>query len=102
MAKQYYIDDHITMCYPYETSCIIRRYGVLNDIVGKRISQGEIDKVICEMITRHPYISGSMNLRIYAMWEDGNVSGYYHTLDFANDKHDRQHKEPLPAIRFEK
>lgn len=101
MAKQYYVDEHITICYPYETSCTIRRYGVLDGIIGERMSQSEIDKVICEMVTRHPYVSGSMRLHLAVMWEDGNVNGYYHIFDFANDRYAEQDKEPRPTIRYE-
>ena len=101
MAKQYYIDDHITMCYPYETSCAIKRFGVLDMLVGKRMSRDAIDRVICELVTRHPYVSGSMSLKLRVMWEDGNTRGYYHIFDFSNDRHGEQDKEPLPAIRYE-
>ena len=94
MKKQYYIDNTISLCYPYETSKLVKadEYGVLAEYVEKRMSRSEIDKVICEMIMRHPFIPGSMSLSVRVMWEYGYTTGYYHTFDFQNDNHDKQQR----------
>ena len=104
MAKQYYIDGHISICYPYEASKSIKSdtYGVLAEYVEKRMSRRGIDKIICEMIMRHPYVPGSMSLGIRVMWEDnsGRITGYYHTFDFQNDNYNKQQRTEK-SIRYE-
>ena len=98
--KKYYIDSHMTYCYPYETSQKVTEYGVLSKYIGKFFDRNEIDNIICELIMKHPYISHSMSLTIRVMWSDENVSGYYHILDFHNDNADNQRKTSL-QIKYE-
>lgn len=99
--KTYYIDDFITYCYPYETSKNTKEYGVLKEYIGKTFNRDEIDKIICELITRHPYIENSMYLDIRIMWKEGFASGYYHTFNFANDNDEKQ-KRGDTIIKYEK
>ena len=99
--KKYYIDDFITYCYPYEVSKSTKNYGVLTQYIGKTFNRNEIDKIICEMIMNHPYIEGSMDLKIRIMWEEEGIMGYYHSLDFTNDNDEKQNKGSL-EIKYEK
>lgn len=99
--KKYYIDGLITYCYPYETSKPTKDYGVLSKYIGKYYNRDEIDKIICELITRHPYIEHSMHLKIAIMWTDASIFGYYHVLDFTNDNDEKQSKGSL-EIKYEK
>lgn len=99
--KVYFIDDFISYCYPYETSKSTKEYGVLKEYIGKTFNRNEIDKIICELITRHPYIDNSMYLDIRIMWKEGCASGYYHILNFKNDNDDKQ-KRNSAIIKYEK
>lgn len=99
--KKYFIDTHITYCYPYDTDKIVEEYGVLSEYIGKCYSREEIDKIICEMITRHPYVQKSMFLKIHVMWRDGCMSGFYHTLTFENDNESNQRRGSA-EIKYEK
>lgn len=99
--KKYYIDDFITYCYPYETRKPTKDYGVLSQYIGKYYNRNKIDKIICELIMKHPYIEHSMRLNISVMWIEGNVNGYYHTFDFTNDNDEKQSKGSL-EIKYEK
>ena len=98
--KKYFIDNFITYCYPYEVSKATKDYGVLSEYIGNLYNRDEIDKIICEMIMRHPYIENSMFLKIHIMWKKGNTSGFYHTLDFENDNNEKQSKGSL-EIKYE-
>lgn len=51
-------------CFPYETCERVKDYGVLQKYIDKKYTREEIDKIICEMIAKHPYIEGSMYLKI--------------------------------------
>lgn len=99
--KKYYINKTISYCYPYDYSRITQDYGVLQEYMGKEYSQEEIDKIICELIIRHPYVDNSMQLDINIMWENETSIGYYHILTFHNDNYKKQTKSNL-AIKFEK
>ena len=101
--KQYYIDKFITYCYPYETSKPTKNYGVLTEYMGKYFDRNEIDKIICELITRHPYVENSMRLEIRIMWNDETIysRGFYHILDLKNDNFIEQTKGSLD-IKYEK
>ena len=99
--KKYYINKIISYCYPYDYSRITRDYGVLQQYMGREYNQEEIDKIICELIIRHPYVENSMQLDINIMWENQNASGYYHILTFRNDNYDNQTKSDL-TIKYEK
>ena len=99
--KKYFIDSLITYCYPHEVSKATEDYGVLSQYIGKFFNRNEIDEIICEMITKHPYIEHAMWLKIYVMWEDENTTGFYHVLNFTNDNDEKQNKRSL-EIKYEK
>ena len=99
--KQYFLSDFIYYCYPYETSKITEDYGVLSEYIGKYFNRDEADKIICELIMRHPYIEKSMNLKIQMMWKERNITGFYHILDIRNDNYAKQTKGSL-EIKYEK
>lgn len=99
--KKYFIDDFMTYCYPYDVSHRIYNYGVLSDYIGKYFNRDEIDKIICELFIRHPYIENSMRLKLSVMWVEGNTTGYFHILDFRNDNYKKQNRGDLD-IKYEK
>lgn len=100
--NQYYFDKFMEYCYPYQTSQKVFCYGVLEQYMGKHFTRDEIDKIICELITRHPYVSGAMDLKlsISKVDSEGKYREYYHILTFKNDNHDNQEKGC--TILFEK
>jgi len=100
--KQYFFDKLMFYCYPYGTSQKVPCYGVLDKYMGKKFTRDEIDKIICKLITRHPYVSGSMSLELSISQADseGNYREYYHILTFKNDKYENQEKGS--TILFEK
>lgn len=104
--KKYYINPHITYCYPYDVTQYIDKsevFGVLEQYMYKVYTRDEIDKIICELIIKHPYIDHSMHIGINIMWMDErNVRGYYHILNFKNDKYDKQKRKINPIIKYEK
>lgn len=99
--KKYFIHKIISYCYPYDIARVTKDYGVLKQYMGKQYSQEEIDKIICELIVKHPYVEKSMSLDINIMWEDETSVGYYHILTFRNDNYKEQEKSDL-VIKFEK
>ena len=99
--KKYYINKIISYCYPYDYSRITKDYGVLKQYIGKKYSREEIDKIICELITKHPYIENALSLDINIMWGTENVEGYYQMLSFENDNFEKQPKGNL-TIKYEK
>lgn len=99
--RKYYIDDCITYCYPYETRNRTEEYGVLKEYIGKTFNRDEIDKIICELITRHPYIENAMSLNIRILWTEGYIGGFYHTFEFSNDNSEKQKRGSL-EIKYEK
>lgn len=99
--KMYFIDAHMTYCYPYEVDKKVKEYGVLSEYIEKRYDRDKIDKIICELIMRHPYIEHSMWLKLSVMWEEKNTIGYYHILNFKNDNDEKQSKGSL-EIKYEK
>ena len=92
--KQYYFDKFMEYCYPYEESQKVVSYGVLEQYIGKYFTRDEIDKIICELIMKHPYVSGSMSLKLSVSRIDlsKNISEYYHILTFKNDNYGNQGK----------
>lgn len=87
--EEYYIDEKsIRYCYPYETEKKATDYGVLTKYIGKKFSEREMDKIIAEMILRHPYIDNSMRLELAIM----RNHSYYHILTFRNYDHNKQEK----------
>lgn len=99
--KKYFIDSHITYCYPYEVDKPIKNHGVLSKYIGKYYTRDEIDKIICELVMRHPYVERAMRVKVNVMWKQGNTSGYYYILDFENDNYNEQDKGSL-EIKYEK
>ena len=98
--KKYFIDANIRYCYPYKVSKKVEEYGVLSEYIGKRYNRDEIDKIICEMIMKHPYIKGSMFLELLVMWGKDNTYGTYHIFTFKNDNYKEQEKGDL-EIKYE-
>lgn len=99
--RKYFI-DLMNYCYPCETDNKVNEFGVLSKYIGKTYNRDEMDKIICELFTRHPYIEGSMWLYIRIMYQEReNVFGYYHTLSFTNDNYKKQNKGSL-EIKYEK
>ena len=100
--NQYYFDKFMEFCYPYETGQRVLNYGVLEEYMGKQFTRDEIDEIICKLITKHPYVSGSMDLKlsISRMESEGKYIEYYHILTFKNDNYDNQEKGC--TILFEK
>lgn len=98
--KKYFISKSISYCYPEDYSRTTKNYGVLKQYINKKYNREEIDKIICELITKHPYIENSMDLEINIMWETKNAVGYYQMLTFENDNFERQTKGNL-TIKYE-
>lgn len=98
--RKYYISDIMRYCYPFGISKVVENYGVLSQYIGKFYSRDEIDGIVCELVTRHPYIEGSMKLSVTVMcvdeWEE-----IYHAFDFKNFDYEKQ-KRADTAIKFEK
>ncbi|RHO95795.1 hypothetical protein DW019_11120 [Clostridium sp. AF37-5] len=87
--EEYYINEKsIRYCYPYETDKKVTDYGVLAEYIGKKFSRKEMDKIIAEMILRHPYIDSSMRLYLDVM----RNQSYYHMLVFHNYNYNKQEK----------
>ena len=99
--KKYFINKIISYCYPNDYSRITKDYGVLKQYIGKKYTREEIDKIICELIIKHPYINNAHSLDINIMWEMENIEGYYQMLSFENDNYEKQKKSDL-IIRYEK
>lgn len=99
--RKYFISERITYCYPYQTCGVTKDYGVLSDYIGKYYNRDEIDKIICGLIMRHPYIEHSMFLKITVEYTDGNLTGFYHLLNFENYNDENQSKGSL-EIKYEK
>ena len=85
----------------YQTCGVTKDYGVLSDYIGKYYNRDEIDKIICGLIMRHPYIEHSMFLKITVEYTDGNLTGFYHLLNFENYNDENQSKGSL-EIKYEK
>ena len=98
--KVYFIDTYMAYCYPYEVSKKVTNYGVLSEYIGKYYDRHEIDKIICRLIMKHPYIEGSMWLELSVMWKEENTTGYYHHLTFKNENDYKQNKGSL-EIKYE-
>lgn len=87
--EEYYIDEKSIRCqYPYEADKRVTDYGVLTKYIGKKFSRKEMDKIIAEMIIKHPYIDNSKCLHIAVM----RNRSYYHILEFRNYKYENEVK----------
>ena len=104
MKEYFYIEtESIRYCYPYECSKTAKSYGVLEPYIGKHYTREEIDKVIAELITRHPYIEGSMSLHVDIIRKTSpdSLDSYFHMLEFQNYEYGKQEKGDT-QIKFEK
>lgn len=99
--KEYYIDKAVVYCYPYDTGRVTTDLGVLSEYTDKCFDRTEMDRIICEMIMRHPYIDGAMSVKISVRWCENNSRGYYHHLHFGNDNYEKQ-KRGTTKIKYEK
>lgn len=103
-VKEYFFNKYVEFCYPYQTSqkVSIYGYGVLKEYMDKRFTRDEIDKIICELIMKHPYVSGAMHLKLSISRFDSKTHyiEYYHFLTFKNDNYKNQEKGSV--ILFEK
>lgn len=95
MKKEYYINEYITYCYPYEVNRRITDYGILEQYMNKKFTRKEIDEIICEMILKHPYVPHSMFIKMSIM----KNNEYYHILNFKNDNYDKQ-KNVNKSIKY--
>ena len=104
--KRYFIDPYVSYYYPFDVSRHIRKsgeFGVLEKYMYKTYTRNEIDKIICELITKHPYIDNSMHLTVRIMWcNNQKIQGYYHILNLINDNYDKQKRKINPIIKYEK
>ena len=75
-------------------------YGVLNKYIGKEFSRKEIDKIIAEMILKHPYIDNSKFIELSIMRKTAEFKSFYHTLNFRNYNYKNQVKGDT-TIKYE-
>lgn len=95
--EKYYIDKNsIRYQYPYEIDKTVTDYGVLSEYIGKEFSREEMDKIIAEMIIKHPYIDNSVRLHLAVM----RNQSYYHILEFHNYKYKSEVKSDK-KIKYE-
>ena len=74
---KYFIDcDHITICYPYETTQKLKYIGVLEQYRGKKYSLKEINAIIADLIIK-AHILIAMSLEILSL-DKKDVTGYHH------------------------
>lgn len=103
--KKYYIDPYVTYCYPFDVNRHIRNpkeMGVLEQYIRKDYTRDEIDQIICELITKHPYVDGSMYMKINVMWyNEHNTIGSYLMLDVQNDNYEDQQQSDV-IVKYEK
>ncbi len=92
-VKQYYIDRPMLFTYPGGCSLKVADFGVLKKYIGNYYSKPEMDRIIVDMIIKHPYVSGAYELNInISRVVDANTSEYYHMLKFKNDNCENQEK----------
>lgn len=97
---KYFIDcDHITICYPYETTQKLKYIGVLEQYRGKKYSLKEINVIIADLIIKTPYVDNAMGLEIHVLWTEKNVTGYHHLLSFKNYWYEKQ-KRTEASVKF--
>ena len=103
---QYLIRSEISTAFPFETSRLVEDYGVLGSYVERLFDRDKMDEIICEMVKRHPYVSGAKYLDVCVLWIDeqynGRFSGYYHRLRFINPDYEDQPRDETLTIRYEK
>lgn len=101
MNEYFFIDEKsIRYCYPYECDKRTTSYGVLDQYVGNKYTREEMDKIIAEMMIRHPYVAGSMRLNLSIMRFHKGLS-FYHSLSFRNYSYLNQ-EVGNPEIEYEK
>ena len=99
---QYLIRSEISTVFPFETSRSVEDYGVLGPYIERLFDRDKMDEIICEMVKRHPYVSGAMYLDVCVLWVDEQFSGYYHRLRFLNADYKNQPRDETLTIRYEK
>lgn len=86
-------------------ACSFREEPIMVDtgkFYGRFFSQKEMDRIICEFITRHPYVAGERFLTIHIMKrKPGMPSDYYHLLSFTNNNAEQQERDLYPTLRYE-
>lgn len=93
MLKQYYFDKPMFFTYPGGCSLKVADFGVLQKYIGNYYSKTEMDRIIADMMMKHPYVSGAYELNInISRVVDANTSEYYHMLKFKNDNYEQQEK----------
>ena len=93
MLKQYYFDKPMFFTYPGGCSLKVADFGVLQKYIGNYYSKTEMDRIIADMMLKHPYVSGAYELNInISKVVDANTSEYYHMLTFKNDNCEKQEK----------
>lgn len=99
--KEYYI-SHVNFIYPNEISQPVEKenYGILAKYMGKYFDRTEMDKIICELITRHPYVKNAYMLEIETEWRMDSARGRYHNLQFDNDSFEEQ-RRTKPTVKYE-
>lgn len=99
--RKYFFDKPMRFYYPCETTQEVKGYGVLAKYMNKQFTRAQMDKIICELITKHPYIEGAVQLKIAVMWTDNGATGYYHIFEFDNYNCENQ-KRTNAIIKYEK
>lgn len=104
MEKVYYIES-VRCCYPFQTEHEVFDYGVLKKYMGKEYNRSEIDKIIAEMIIKHPYIKNAMHVKVCIEYKHiigtKKSRGIYHNLRFANDNYKNQAEENKNGVQYE-
>lgn len=105
--RKYYIDS-ISYCFPYETDVYLKNhqdklYGCLLPYMDKEMTEEEADKLICELVMKHPMIEGAMWLEIPVIWKENNLCGFYHIITIRNlDKDRRRETSIVKPIQWRK
>lgn len=98
--EYYFIDEFISYCYPYECDRKTQSYGVLKKYMGNKYTREEMDRIIAELVMRHPYVSNSMSLKIRFMKQSDKIASFYCVIDFKNYDYPNQ-KKGDKYIKFE-
>lgn len=96
--KLFYIDfNTVKRIYPGQISVIAKDCGVLEEYRNNKYTLEEINNIIAKLITRVPYIKGSMDIRMSIM---GKNLGYHHILTFKNYEYKNQERMTSSKIEF--
>lgn len=92
----FYIDfSTIRITYPSDISRNINRFGVLEQYRDKTYTLKEINAIVAELVTKVPYIPGSMSLKLNVIGV-----GYHHMLVFKNYDYKEQKRVKQPDIQY--